>query len=225
MKAKSSRKIWSIPIAVLALALMLAGGLVATSVAQAQSIASSRYTFFDVQGSEGLVGTVTVRGLTTGESDQTDPPITNPSDDVVVDMSAVLTGTGNESFLAVVGERIDTDPILDDDVNPVGTQPIAIGVNTNAQPEAGVYNLTLTAKVDLDDDTDGPDAETTDLDNDEDRTITTSITIYVIGAGDSVPFNADTSTAFEGERVSAFGRDLRSNPQYIQITGLGPNSK
>ena len=79
--------------------------------------------------------------------------------------------------------------------------------------------------MDLDDDTDGPDAETTDLDNDEDRTITTSITIYVIGAGDSVPFNADTTTAFEGERVSAFGRDLRSNPQYIQVTGLGPNSK
>ena len=223
---KSSRKkIWSIPIAVLALALMLAGGLVATSVAQAQSIASSRYTFFDVQGSEDLVGTVTVRGLTTGESTSGDPPVTNPSNDVVVDMSAVLTGTGNEGFTATVGDRIDTDPTPDDDVNPVGTQPIEIRVNTAAQPEAGVYNLTLTAKVDLDDDTDGPDAETTNLVNDEDRTITTSITIYVIGAGDSVPFNADTSTAFEGERVSAFGRDLRSNPQYIQITGLGPNSE
>ena len=221
----SRKKIWSIPIAVLALALMLAGGLVATSVAQAQSIASSRYTFFDVQASTDTVGIVTVRGLTVGESIDGTPPVTNPSNDLVVEGSAVLTGTGNEGFSAMVGDRIETDPNPDDDVNPVGTQPITIGINTSAQPEAGVYNLTLTAKVDLDDDTDGPDAETTDLDNDEDRTITTSITIYVIGAGDSVPFNADTSTAFEGERVSAFGRDLRSNPQYIQVTGLGPNSK
>ena len=218
------RKIWSIPIAVLALALMLAGGLVATSVAQAQSIASSRYTFFDVQGSEDPVGTVTVRGLTTGESDQGENAVTNPSNDVVVEGSAVLTGTGNEGFSATVGTRLDED-VDDTDVNEAGTQPITIGVNTSAQPEAGVYNLTLTAKVDLDDSTDGPDAETENVVNDEDRTITTSITIYVIGAGDRVPFNVDPTTAFEGERVSAFGRDLRSNPQYIQITGLGPNSK
>ena len=222
---KHRRKTWSIPIAVLALALMLVGGLVATSVAQAQSIASSRYTFFVVQGSSDPVGTVTVRGLTTGEDPQGTPPVTNPSNDVVVDMSAVLTGTGNEGFTAFVQERIDTDPIDDDDVNPIGTQPIEIRVNPNAIPEAGVYNLTLTAKVDLDDDTDGPDAETLDVDNDEDRTITTSITIYVVGAGDRVAFHADPDTAFSGERVSAFGRDLRTNPQYIQITGLGPNSE
>ena len=121
---KIRRKIWSIPIAVLALALMLVGGLVATSVAQAQSIASSRYTFFDVQASTNTVGIVTVRGLTTGEETTGDNAVTNPSNDIVVAGSAVLTGTGNEGFSATVGDRIDTDPDPDDDVNPVGTQPI-----------------------------------------------------------------------------------------------------
>ena len=221
----SKRKIWSIPIS-LALVLVLVASVGLYSIVQAQTVGSS-HTFFEVQGGTDPIGTVTVRGLTTGETGtgaSNDEVITEDNDNE----GAVLSGTGSAGFIATVGARVDIDPDPTDDVNPVGTQPIVIGVNGAAIPDAGVYNLTLTINVDLDDDTDGPDAETTDLDNDVDRTITTSITIYVVGApqgDDRVPFTVDPSTAFEGERVSTFGRDLRTNAQYIQVTGLGPNSK
>ena len=210
----SSRKIWSIPIAALALVLMLAGALVATSIVQAQTISSSETFYFAVGGSE--TGTVTVSGLEVAA----DPATDNVLSAALTDDA---TGGASANFTATVGTRVDVDSATTGAV--AGTQPITIGMDSTTSPDAGVYNLTLTAQVDLDISTDGLDADTT-VDNDEDMELTTSLTIHVVGQmGDRVNFHASSETAVEGGRLSTFGRDLTDDPQYIQITGLGPNSE
>ena len=63
----SRKKIWSIPIAVLALVLMLAGGLLATGIVQAQT-AANVVAHMKTTDSNIVVATVTVSGLTVGET-------------------------------------------------------------------------------------------------------------------------------------------------------------
>ena len=208
----SNRKIWSVPIAVLALALMLVGGMVASSVVRAQTVDNE--TFYMVVGATGAM-TVMVEGLDGSDSESLDAIST--ADDAVT-----LAGTGEDSFVAAASGSPTTDGDADE------TQDVTITPATGDDaPAAGVYSLTLSVEIDLDTSDDGSDDDGT-LTNDDDRTITSSVTIYVVGApsgDDRVPFHAASETAFEGERVSAFGKDLRSSPQYIQVTGLGPNSK
>ena len=200
------RKIWSIPIAVLALALMLAGALAVNGIAQAQSVENA--TFF-IEYGETAVGIVTVEDL--------DGSDTESIDAISTDGDAVtLSGTGSGEFQVSVGT-------LTSEGTDAETQPITITA-VDALTPAGVYSLTLKVEIDLDigDNTDG---DTGDAD-DADVTRTSRVTIHVIGAPVApVQFHADPAKSYEGERVSTFGKDVRTDPQSIKITGLGPNSK
>ena len=211
----SKKKIWSVPIAALALALMIVGGLLASSVVQAQTVGSS-HTFFAKQGDPTVLdGTITVSGLVYGETGD------NASNDIV--SSAVLSASKPAHaayFTSTPADGVATSGPA------AGTQGVTIGQNDLAasRAPAGKYDLTLTVGVDLDIDNDS-DGDGEDS-NDKDRTLTTSVTIYVVGPpAEDVQFDFDTKKAYTGARVSAFGMDLKSNPQYIQIAGMGPNSK
>ena len=204
----SKKKIWSVPIAALALALMIVGGLLASSVVQAQTVGSS-HIFITKQGSSGEIGSIEVSGLGTNGK--------------VISAAWASTDTAGKYFV------LPADTSLVGDTSEGGKQMVAIshaGESLTKAP-AGVYNLTLTLKVDEDITADsGTD---NDIDNDEDKTLTASVAIYVIEAptssANAVQFHADPKTAFGGARVSAFAKDLKENPQSIKVKGLGPNSK
>ncbi|MCY4580482.1 MAG: cadherin domain-containing protein, partial [Chloroflexi bacterium] len=221
---KSSRKIWSVPIAVLALALMLIGGMVASGVVRAQTVDNE--TFYMIVGA-GAGLEVTVEGLDRTETDDTgneDNANGKSASISTADDAVTLTnsdGTAQTDF-TVAAAATTSGGTTNAETQVVTITP----AGGDAAPDAGVYNLRLTVNIDLNDDNNRDDEG--DATDDNDRTLTSSVTIYVVGApsgDDRVPFHAASETAFEGERVSAFGKDLRNSPQFIQITGLGPNSK
>ena len=121
MKTKS-RKIWSIPIAVLALVLMLAGALVVTSIVQAQAASvkprvANAVEDFELQVNAGGVGAeLTTKVINLADSDGDDPVFTDKmdgaetDDDPVDDPLAftVMTSNGNRAIIALsVGENVD----------------------------------------------------------------------------------------------------------------------
>ena len=207
---KTRRKIWSIPIAALALVLMLAGALVVSGIVQAQTI--DRSTFHMVVGEiEAL--TVEVKGLDRSDDDNGKFAAISTASDALD-----LSGTGEAGFTPSPGDA------------PTGTTASETqDVNITPGPDvaAGVYNLTLTVEIDSDttenSDTTGGDSDSL---NDADRTVTSSVTIYVVGPPTTATqFHGDPNTSLPGQPISDFGRDLRTDRQSIQITGMGPNSK
>ena len=207
----SRKKIWSIPIS-LALVLVLVASVGLYSIVQAQT-ATNVVAHMKTDDS-GIIATVTVSGLTVGETD------TDASNDAIVAASAVLTGTNNTLFAPTIGTVVQTG-------DDAGTQPITIAPAAG-NTAAGVYNLTLTAKVDRDiDDNDGTNTGSgSAVDNDEDATVTASVTIYVVGGPTTATqFHGDPNTALAGQRASTFGMDVRNAPQSIKITGMSPNAK
>ena len=216
---KSSRKIWSIPIAALALVLMLAGAMAVSSIVRAQTIDSS--TFYMAVGATDAL-TVEVKGLdrseagATGIADDANGKSASISTSTAAgELGVSLSGTGSDGFTPAAG----TPP-----TGTTNSETQDVTITPGADVTAGVYNLTLTVNIDLNDQNDRDDEGTATDDND--RAVTSSVTIYVAGPPeDNVQFDSDPNTALAGERASAFGRDVRVNAQYIQLTGMGPNSK
>ena len=111
----SNRKIWSIPIAALAIMLMLAAALVTTGIVQAQAAdaVTVHLTAAAVAGDDTLVATVTVKNLTLGETGDNaandsiaynDGAANNAAKDAIV-----LSGTNSEKF-EVAGVDSAADP-------------------------------------------------------------------------------------------------------------------
>ena len=119
------RKIWSIPIAALALVLMLAGALVVTSIVQAQAASvkprvANAVEDFELQVDAGDVGDdLTIKVINLADSDGDDPVFTDTmdaatdGDDPVDDPLAftVMTSNGNRAITALsVGVFPDYSP-------------------------------------------------------------------------------------------------------------------
>ena len=212
----SRRKIWSIPIAALAIALLFGALWMAESpFAKAQSSGPSvaDATFF-IGVDETDVGTVTVKGLNVATATPTSNAL------VIKAELEFMSGPGRDKFSIAtdaIGARVDSG-------DDAGTQPITI---TAASPDPGVYKLTLKTTIDTDDDDNSDD--TGGNDDDANTTKESSVTIYVIGtepdADKPVPFHVDPLKAFAGQRISTLGKDVRTNPQSIELIGMGPNSK
>ena len=232
MKTKS-RKIWSIPIAVLALALMLVGGLVATGVVQAQtppaqpSVPSS--LVFTINGNEGAqesaVGSVAV---------------TERGSDPVVLYDTLPDGYG------LVSSGLDGDPQVDHDgvtttdrvdlftFAPAGTNGIeggAISINSvitqeqlNSSRIRSSYSFTYKLVLDTDITEDGSDDGDTETD-DEDLVVQTRITVNIVRTSRTLMFDVVTGRLFEGATISAVGNSLMGNALAYEITGLPSSAK
>ena len=109
---RTRRRIWSLPIAVLALALMLVGGIVATGVIQAFGDAPKMVTQIpdqkiqigaDDQGS-GIVGTPTTN-VVIDFADADGPDVDGPDDGDVVDADPAFTDVGTAA------NATDADPL------------------------------------------------------------------------------------------------------------------
>ncbi|MXY47091.1 MAG: cadherin repeat domain-containing protein [Chloroflexi bacterium] len=212
----SNKKIWSVPIAVLALALMLVGGMFASSVVRAQSSSGATYHMLTT-ATGALAPAIMINGL--DRSDFANGRLAAISTSTAAGAEgAALSGTGSASFTTTLGGV--PAGTTSDESQSVTITP-ASGDNA---PDAGVYNLTLTVRIDVDTGTDGPDTGGTPTD-DNDRVITAPVTIYVVGVTPNIQFHADPSTALAGQRASTFGMDVRNSPQAIKVSGLGPKSK
>ena len=175
----------------------------ATSVVQAQSVDNE--TFYMLVGDDDAF-TVTVKGLDGSDENSIDAISTHED-------AVTLTGTGEDSFVAAaVGS-----PTSDGDVNE--TQGVSITPATDGDaPAAGVYNLTLSVEIDLDTDENATD--------DDDRTVTSSVTIYVVGGPvEATQFHGDPEVN-EGAVaqllvVQAFHWDMLSGAEMIAAATAG----
>ena len=197
----SSRKIWSIPIAALALVLMLVGAMAVTGIVQAQETPSAPEAMSaSVDGNTSAVGDDTT--IATVEVADLD------ADDVIVarnlfDADGV---TANTVF------EIDASSVVTFNGDP-NLETLADDAKVDS------YTVIVEHVIDLDNTADGTDGDGT-LNNDPDLTLRTTLTVYVV--------RVETPLAFQyqdwlpGGQLSVIGRDLDDDPVVFEVTGVDP---
>ena len=228
-----TRKIWSIPIAVLALALMLAGAMAVTGLAQAQNtpsaVASISIPVTSVDQDNVLW--YKILGYT--------PPANNAQTGAGAINSAVVstivskkdasgaTITDSASFPASF--NLEVDDATD------GTQYDRVQINQNSLTAGAVYEVRFTATYDKDitkaatDDpatTDINEAggeDNTTVNDDLDGQIVTVVTFHV----PEVDENAlvyQVQNSVNGNVISAVGEDIGTAPRSFKIDSMGPGT-
>ena len=238
----SNRKIWAIPIAAFAMALMFAilWFVESPTGIEAQVSPTPVSAYIEPVGTSYITATgntnnvvVTIKNLTNLAADAS-PPTKNR--DVIagsgVDSSTgdsrayYLSGPDKDKFNIGIGGAKDGTAL---------TRTVTVTAN-GATASDTLYNVTVNVWIDNDTGTDSKsegDAndQNADASNDRDLRLTANLKISVVGldnAGttdDRIDFHADNTKTFDGEAVSTLGRDLATNPQAIVVKGLGANTK
>ena len=240
MKAKN-RKIWSIPIAALALVLMLVGALAVSGIVQAQSAPG-------VPGTMSVVAPANASPVVRFKVSNVPAVDSTTGSSAIQEIVAVVEGEINAAGDAVT---TTTDPMLN-------TSRFTAVFERAAVPEQGVtltnemrfdrvgvtasdglttghiYRVKLTSYYDTDiteaaeeDDTTnileaGPQA--VDTEDDRDGSVVTTLTVYVPMVDTPVIFQADVVKVVSGELISRVGRDISTNPMSFVIKNLGPGT-
>ena len=252
MKVKSRRKIWSIPIAALALVLMLAGALVVSGIVQAQTAPSQVYGL--VNG-DIAIADITVFATYTLEDIETDaalvpehdgreavptdtPPVTaipafvNPA---IIGGPTVEDENDDDetirvpAFEAEVGANDDGDRL----VTVTLTQPAIEAIEANTFTLGNSYSFRVQLIFDEDptmSDVDNPvlgggTPPASAINNDPDLTLTTGVTINILRVkDDDQAFDIVQSKAVKGAVVSRIRKPIDGGPAEWEITGLGPKT-
>ena len=217
---KSRRKIWSIPIAALALVLMLVGGLVATGVAQAQATGTKSITTGTALGS-ALVATEFVRiAADLDDEAAVISMITIPTGNAVDEVNTMdvnefrngldeLDTAAGTKAEAIVGFELDgpDKDLFVLDLGGTTTQAaleVAAGAGVTIQNPAskGVFNVTVKIFVDNDLAVDSAaDTDTTPT-NDRDEVNELAVTIYALKQdGADITFATTPILASQGDRI------------------------
>ena len=233
MKMKS-RKIWSVPIAVLALALMLAGALAVSGIVQAQtapSLESSNIKVAvngDAAVAEVLASIVVV--TETGEDALLVPGIPAALDDPQTPV--------NEARAAFVNPAILGGPtFIDDEADDTRKPLFVLGTNTSLDAPFTVSLNTAAGNTDLKEssysfrvrlilDADGEDGDDADLLLERDITLTANVTINVMRVTENaLNFDVDPTKSVKGAVVSGIHRPIATNPLQYEVTGIGSSAK
>ena len=212
----SKKKIWSVPIAALALALMIVGGLLASSVVQAQSTGTKTITgignsYHPADNTLGIVTTITAIALADGELDTANPNATPPTfNEAIVgyglsggDSSLFTIGqTGGDSGLVKIKDAASLATIKDASEKAVYTFDVLVYVDNNTAVDSG------RGVRDAGDTTDNPDqpgdtgAEDQGDDRDEVNRGTVTVHFFKFDRSDkALNFASTPSIASSGDRV------------------------
>ena len=231
MKTKS-RKIWSIPIAALAIVLMLAGALTVTGIVQAQTAPSTMTAVV------GVVGDTIAYEVTNPPVEAEAPDDSGPTDIEVV----LTTWTGVDAAGNVISSPPTTTATFNE-AAPSATPPTPANISLDTgELTAGVtYTVKLIAVYDTDREVAAADnAATTDvledgrtnaiddadtaIANDRDGQLRTTVTIHVPSVPASRAFQVEPSKVVDGEIISRVGNDRASDPLVFEIDNLGPGT-
>ncbi len=221
-----TRKIWSIPIA-LALVLALAGAT-AMSVVQAQAPPTVPRDLSVV--AEGKANTTILMYKVNNYA------------------GADTDGTGPGEIESVVVEEVGTTPkgLFAAEFNKSNGSKTGAGqfdlievkIATDTPLDSDEYNIKITAIYDTDRERaaiDNPNTtkifedggtedkrDTDDVANDKDGQLVTDLKVYVPGVPKTpLDFHVDIKKVFQGENISAIGRDIDDKPQAFVIENLG----
>ena len=232
----SKKKIWSVPIAALALALMIVGGLLASSVVQAQGATPS------------VPGTMTAVMPTTGGADivfevsNAPTPAADNTGPGAIEETVLTTWSGVDA--AGVAITSTTEPALPTAVASFmpGAENAAdtITLGTGDLAPGATYKVKLIAVYDTNRAVAAEDnAATTDVyedgrddsgvadaaaGNDHDGQLRTTITIHVPDVVSSLIFQVESSKVVDGETLSRVGYDRVNEPLTFEVSNLGPGT-
>ena len=234
---KSSRKIWSVSIA-LAVVLLFASILGASQYIAAQtspSVDASKSVVAPT--SAGVVAVLAVRNYSPVEAGTPGPgtivndnvmAVTERELDAAGDAVAQPTGVFTAEFF-VPG----TPPAQGDPDTRTAAQKINRIVLTSPTLTAGhTYTVKVTARYDTNitvaatDDTTTIDVDeaggTPAADDDRDGSTSSTVTVHVPTVQAATTFQVEPSKVVNGEIISRVGRDRDGNPLTIDIVNLGP---
>ena len=246
MKAKS-RKIWSIPIA-LVMVLALAAMVGLYGIVQAQSAPGVPSTLrvvaptdaapvvrFKVSNVPAVDATVGAGAIDTDEIDvvverETDAagtavtPTTSPSLNVSRFIAAFQRAAVAEQGVTLTGAtRFNHIAVTQSD-------PLTAG-HTYTVKITSRYDTDVTVAAEDDDDTTdldesggSPGVDETAENNDLDGSVVTRLTVYVPMVNTPLVFQVEADKVVQGENISRVGRDRVSNPMAFVINNLGPGT-
>ena len=241
MKTKS-RKIWSIPIAVLALVLMLAALMTASVMAQANraNVPASMSVVAPAAGGEVVAYKVgnytplaTAPAPTTGASNILTVDVDTTSE--IDAAGTAVVALSRATFTALFEPKTSVDAGQDAPTDETRFDRITVSAPAGGLTAGSTYTLKVAAKYDTNIAVDAPDRVagdlledmivwTADLDlgNDEDGELVTILKIYVPIVATPLQFQAEPTKVVKGELISRVGRDRDSNPNAFDIKNLGP---
>ena len=228
----SSKKIWSLPL-VLVAAMLLVGLFAASVLAQARpSVAATMTIVADSADTSAAILIYKVNnytppagGATTGYGAISTTLTAETTNEIDADGNAVAVANRGE-FTAAFSLASTADPLPTD-----GTQFHRITLTSPSTFNAGsTYTVKVTAVYDSDITQDasgeGNDVSDTDTDpaNDTDGKLITTVTVHVPTVQASQTFNVEPSKIVEGEVISQIGRDRVNNPLTFDIDNMGPGT-
>ena len=250
---KIRRKIWSLPIAVLALVLMLAGALVVSGIVQAQTAPSQVYGLVNgdiaiVDGTVFATYTLEDIGIAAALVPEHNGRLAETNVDPVVTAipafvnPAIIGGPTVEdeddegdtirvpAFEAEVGDNIDGDRL----VTVTLTQPAIEAMTAGTFTLGSSYSFRVQIVFDEDptmSDVDNPvlgggtPTAASAENNDPDLTLTTGVTVNILRVKDDEQnFDIVQSKAVKGAVVSRIRKPIDGGPAEWEITGLGPKT-
>ncbi len=237
----SNKKIWSVPIAVLALALMIVGGMLASSVVRAQTPDPSlekASVVGAVNGDADIADATVLATLTIGNW-------VGGTSGVVPEIEASAPGVTAFDNPAIIGGPTFTDatnttatPIFEVAAGTVAgtTLPLEISLTSaastaaNADPAtlnlASSYSFQVRTVIDRDITADAPADTDSTVSNDRDIMLTGNVTINVMKVTDNnLQFDVVLSKAVKGAVVSGLRNPIGSTPLEWEVTGIGSRAK
>ena len=237
MKAKSRRKIWSLPL-VFVTALLLVGLFAASVLAQTAPSLVSANINAAINGDSPPATEVTIATVTVEDFGEYEPV----AEFGVSDGPPPVPAFNNPAIIGgptfrndVVTENIVTEQIFQiSDLTPVTGDATMreANISLTAAATTGLDNGDLTLsnsysfRVQIILDEDGEESDDEDSVLERDLTLTANVRINVLKrAADELRFDVDPSKALKNAQVSQLGQPIDSNPLQWQITGIGSSMK
>ena len=245
----SNKKIWSIPIAALAVMLMLAAALVTTGIVRAQTPPGFEDTNPNVavNGDTATSGTLITLTMEDEPVDTNDaetwglvpwivgdsnasPPVTEVASPAIIDSPEFdLDGAGSETTkgdLFTVTQR--GAGTAENHLFDIGLTASASSVEVlrAALKQKSSYDLTVKVVIDANTTVDSDNPVDGDVDNDRDYTLTAKVKVYVLGIeDDDLQFDVVASKAVKGATLSGIRNPIASSPLQWEVTGVGSTMK